>query len=380
MNILYVQYGYNEGPAKGGADQRSQYIIEALRSRGEVYILAFTYYPDEERYCDNGRIAVRCIERRMSPLYIFNRFVQKWLGVVRYHPFGAKRAVARAFPGIKFDAVVCRFSKIAGYAKLWDLAPVFVDVDDYPLEMFQTAILPHLGISRGIAGHLVRHWQANIFRRAQGLWVANPKHVAMLPEEKGKWLPNLPPRDKRGPCAIDLPRDSIMTVASFAHSPNAHGVSRFLAEVWPQFHAKHPNIRYRLIGKAIPPEFGSTDGVDVVGFVDDIRPEYERAFFACVPIFSGSGTCIKALEAPSMGRVALCSPFGARGIADSLLGQGVEAANDRNEFLSMALRLVEDQNHRENEERAAPSAIEKEYNFAAFSRTIHNAMECISGK
>lgn len=370
MNILYVVYAYDSCKDDSGSGQRTLFLKKALDEIGTVYVYSPVFFKDQERTDSNARIAVRCIESRKSVLYCLNHFIVKWFKVLRINPFGASKSIARAFPDVEFDVVVCRYTLMASYVKMWNIAPVCIDVDDSPIEMFKTTKQNAWGFFGGIAEWIVREWQAGVFARAKALWVSNPEHVSLLPQGKGAWLPNLPPPNANGVCSASSPRNSIITIASFAHTPNVEGVAKFLAEVWPEFHKRHPEIRYRLIGKGAPGHFAEVEGVDVVGYVNDIRQEYEHCYFSVVPIYSGSGTCIKTLEAPSVGRIAVCSPFGARGISRNLLGNGVEVCDNSDVMLSMASKMVEDEDFRKDEELKAPLSVNSLYNFEFFAKIV----------
>ena len=54
------------------------------------------------------------------------------------------------------------------------------------------------------------------------------------------------------------------------------------------------------------------DGVQPVGYVDDLADEYRRCAFTVAPIFEGAGTKIKVLESLAFGRACLTTPCGAR--------------------------------------------------------------------
>ena len=374
-NILYLEHGYSPPPARKGGELRTQRLLQSLRGPGSVYVLSTVLRREWEGRSDDGRVVWACIEPWRHPLYVFNRCLETVCNQVRWHPFGIGRAVAKAFPGVKFDAVVCRFAKMAGYAKPWKIAPVFIDVDDLPVESFRTIQKSRLGRAVGaLADWGVRHWQSNVLRRSAGFWLSNREHLALLGDSKGVWLPNLPPPNPDGPCGVDRSRDSVLFVGDLEYAPNLEGMRRFLAGVWPGLHRRCPDVRCRIAGCGAPGEWGEIEGVEVLGRVDDLRSEYARCHFAVVPVYSGSGTCIKVLEALSMGRVALCSRFGARGVDASLVGNGVEVADSDEEMLRKGMDLVSRRKELEQTESGCATAVQAVCGESLFDNAVAQLM------
>ena len=263
--------------------------------------------------------------------------------------------------------------------RMWGIAPVFVDVDDLPIESFRSIQKRHLVRGVGaIADWCVRRWQANVLRRSSGFWLSNREHLALLDDPRGVWLPNLPPANEGGPCDVGHPRDSVLFVGDLQYAPNIEGVRRFLSNVWPEFRRRCPNVRFRIVGCGAPDDWRATEGVDVLGRVDDLRPEYERCHFSVVPVDAGSGTCIKVLESLSFGRVALCSRFGARGVDASLLGHGVEVADSDDEMVRKAVELVA--RRPANAEVGCAAAVRTVYGEDAFDQAVAFLLSQVLGK
>lgn len=373
MNILYIVYDYKPGYTAGGSHQRTAYIEKALSSLGSVYIFSPVFDRSQSRIERNGHLVYASIERRMGLLYVLNHYLLKMFHVLRFHPFGAQKAIEKAFPGVKFDAVVCRYTMMASYCKPWHIAPVYIDADDLPVEMYRTLKHSLFAPVRWLGSCIVKCWQRRQFNKAKAVFLANENGIKTVPDKKGYYLMNLPPL-RTGGGLPNSERDSIMTVAAFSHRPNCEGVKRFLQEVWPELHKSFPNLQYRLVGSSIPTEFAGVEGVKVIGFVEDLAAEYARAYFSVVPIFSGSGTCIKSLEAPSFGRVALCSSFGARGIDVRMLGNGIITSLDSSDMLGKASKLLRDDSYRLDIERRAPRCLADVYKFENFQHAIRDVI------
>lgn len=88
-------------------------------------------------------------------------------------------------------------------------------------------------------------------------------------------------------------------VGPSGHTPNLNGVSWFLDNVWPKILEKHPDVRFRIIGKwdqSLVKAFSSRyRNLDFLGFVDDLG-ESLKGHIMIVPLLVGSGIRMKILE------------------------------------------------------------------------------------
>ena len=114
-----------------------------------------------------------------------------------------------------------------------------------------------------------------------------------------------------------------LMVGSLWYRPNLDAAERFIFECWPEIRRSVPDARFRVVGGAGIEEprvraWSRIPGVECPGFVDDLAAEYRRARLTVMPIRSGGGTQIKALESLSHGRAPVVSRFVAQGFAPNL--------------------------------------------------------------
>src|SRR5204862_1439452 len=100
--------------------------------------------------------------------------------------------------------------------------------------------------------------------------------------------------------------------------PNSDGIVFFVRQVLPILWSRYPKLRLRIVGP-IPDGPGpvrdlASDRVEVVGFVDDLRAEIQRARVVVAPLRVGGGTRLKILEAMATGRPIVSTRIGAEGI------------------------------------------------------------------
>lgn len=94
--------------------------------------------------------------------------------------------------------------------------------------------------------------------------------------------------------------------------PNSEGLMWLLQNVVPQL---NENIQLSIVGKGNFPrdEFRHLERVNFLGFVEDLDSLYKECDACLIPIFSGSGTRIKVIEALAQGTPLLTTTFGIQG-------------------------------------------------------------------
>jgi len=111
--------------------------------------------------------------------------------------------------------------------------------------------------------------------------------------------------------------DELLFLGSLDYAPNIDGLHWFVREVLPAIAARFASVRLRVVGRAPVPEVVSLAGprVSIVGGVDDVRPELERASVLVVPLRIGGGTRVKIVEAMGCETPIVSTTIGAEGLA-----------------------------------------------------------------
>jgi glycosyltransferase involved in cell wall biosynthesis len=109
---------------------------------------------------------------------------------------------------------------------------------------------------------------------------------------------------------------TLLFVGTLGYPPNVEGLQWFVREVLPLILAKQ-DVRLRIVGQGSSPAIvglRGQDGIDVVGAVDEVAPEYETATLAIAPLHSGAGTRIKLIEAAAFGVPVVSTGIAAQGL------------------------------------------------------------------
>jgi glycosyltransferase involved in cell wall biosynthesis len=104
----------------------------------------------------------------------------------------------------------------------------------------------------------------------------------------------------------------LLFVGSMDYRPNDRAVAWFVEEVLPRLRLK-VTPALDVVGR-LPRHPALAKDVRYSGQVVDLAPWYERAHAVIVPLFEGSGTSLKVIEAMAYGRPVVATGVGARGL------------------------------------------------------------------
>ena len=383
MNILYITYT-DPRSTNGGNEQRTNLLWNALKKYGKVHTIIQTEMEDvparvdgEHPICffNNGRT-----KKRWTPNGIFRRIMYRLCGLY-YVPWASTnpQPYLNLYSNVGFDFIVVRYMYSLCEYHFWDVAPVWVDIDDHPTESYQTLVSRLTPVFLKPFGlWLNKRIVAKILSNVRGGWIANEQQVKMC-GSKILYLPNIP-LSPSAEYEKKAHRDNyLMTIGAMAYVPNHVGVDKFLKEVWPAFHKMHPEVIYLIGGRNAPKEYAArwnaTDGVKYVGFIEDLEATYAHCLATVVPIYAGAGTCIKTLESMAFGRICLSTPFGVRGLSavDKDGHNGLFVFNNSDEFMQ-AFEQSQKIDERDAIESNAQTFIDQHYSLESFRQAVDKVM------
>jgi glycosyltransferase involved in cell wall biosynthesis len=168
---------------------------------------------------------------------------------------------------------------------------------------------------------LWRRFETGAWREMACVVTMSEKDRALVTGARAEALPNGVDLD-RFRLARQAPEPRrLLFVGSFSHLPNLMAVGFFLDRVWPRLR----DARLHIIAGAQHEYFLDyhasqvkvrldQPGVEVEGFVADVRGAYERAALVVAPLVVSAGTNLKILEAMACGRPVVATPAGVNGL------------------------------------------------------------------
>ena len=106
-------------------------------------------------------------------------------------------------------------------------------------------------------------------------------------------------------------------VGAMNYFPNADAAAWFVRQVWPEVRKRIPGAQLNIVGASPGPAvraLSAAEGIVVTGTVPDVRPYYQDALAAIVPLRTGGGTRLKILEAMAAGVPVISTALGAEGL------------------------------------------------------------------
>ncbi len=194
----------------------------------------------------------------------------------------------------------------------------------------------------------------------------------LLVGAKALSLPNGVDVDRFRPSEREPEPGRLLFIGSFAHLPNLLALDFFLHEVWPLLidldlklqiiagarhesflqHYNHPRLSQNI----------RQSGIELEGFVSDVRPAYQRASLVIAPLIASAGTNIKILEAMAMGKAIVSTRAGINGLVLAP-GEDVVIADSAGDFASAIRHLEQNPSQRRKLEARAVETARAKYSW-----------------
>lgn len=321
--LLYLVHRLPYPPNKGDK-VRSYHLLEHLARRHDVYLGTFL---DDEADAEH----VAAVRERCADLYVA-RLVPRWaklrslrglmtgeaLSLPYYRDAGLQRWV-RSLSGL--DAAIVFSSVMAEYAPPGlPLLVDFVDMDSAKWRQYAEAHRwPLSWLYRREGERLCAYERAVAQRAAHAFFVTAAEcalFLAAAPEsaDKVSALGNgvdasffSPEQAFPSPFAVgEMP---LVFTGAMDYWPNIDAVVWFAEAVLPDLRARHPQVRFYIVGRHPAPavEALAGEGVAVTGTVADVRPYLAHAAVVVAPLRIARGIQNKVLEAMAMARPVVAS-------------------------------------------------------------------------
>jgi sugar transferase (PEP-CTERM/EpsH1 system associated) len=379
MKILFLCHRLPYPPKRGGKI-RPFNMIRHLARNHEVTVATLARTAGElaegrelSRYCHELHVA------RIPAYAGWERFVVH--GFTRYPAsFGyfyspeLARTVSRLLATKYFDAILVHCSSMGPYVAGHRGCRKIMDYGDADSEKWfeysRTAPWP-LSLAFRLEGRKVRRYErwlgaqfdagsVNASRERDVLRAYVPAPIHVIPN--GVDLEYF--QSSRAANRVHTPHRLIFT-GNMSYWPNVDAVRHLVADILPKVRQQIPDLELHIVGMDPTAAVRKlSDGVRVVvtGRVDDVRPYFDEAAVAVVPLRVARGLQNKVLEAMAMRVPVVASEAAYQGIT-ALPNRDLLVAQNPDAFSRAVVRLLREPATREAYAAAGRACVEENHNW-----------------
>lgn len=176
-------------------------------------------------------------------------------------------------------------------------------------------------------------------------------------------------------------RKNIVFIGNMDFLPNIHAVLFFVLEVLPLIKRVQPEILFNIVGKNPVDSIMALSkerGIEVLGYVDDVRKYYEHADVVIIPMVSGGGIKNKALEAFALSRPVVSTSLGMEAI-DAVRDMHAKLADTPEDIATAVLQLLESKTEAERIGANARKLVEDKYSWIAAADDFDSLYKELTG-
>jgi glycosyltransferase involved in cell wall biosynthesis len=395
MRILAISSWWPE-PADNGARLRIANLLQSLASRHDVHLLALAQEEVSQAQIRRVQQICRSVDLMPQRMYVPRRGEQiasLWNATpsslrATWDP-GFAALVQRRAAEIQPNMVIAFALGAAVYAPLVQGAPrIFEEVEVGSLyNDFTTAHSSRRRLRTWLTWTKHRSYMRRLLAQFNGATAVSASEEALI-------RPLLPPdatftvvengADVVG-CEsfIREPKpDTLIYPGALSYDPNFDAMQYFLGEIFPRIRRERPGVRLRITGKAHPeraaalPQIG---GVELTGYVADVRPLIAGSWATVVPLRQGGGTRLKALESLALGTPLVTTSKGVEGIVleDE---RHMLCADDAEGFARATLRLLGDPQLRAKLSADGRAVVAQRYDWRTIGANLCSFVEMIAAE
>jgi polysaccharide biosynthesis protein PslH len=384
-------------PADTGGKIRSLNIFSRLARRAEIHAVSFVNAArDAAAISDMKAIfsSYTPVFRSEAKKYSASFYSELLINQFSTWPYFLSKCNLAAFRQVVgelaasdgFDLVLCDFLQTAAPLCQLDVRPkvVFEHNVEFLLRKrkWESAEEPLRRLVYGTEWRKTRRIEAEVCRSFEHVMTVSEDDRRILEEEFGvghaSTIPTGVDTDYFRPVGKAPEPGRLVFVGSMDWDPNEDGVLWFLQEVYPWISKAAPHTKFSIVGRAPSSRLRAAaervPGVELTGWVPDVRPHLGKAEVVVVPLRVGGGTRIKIPEAMAMAKAVVSTPVGAEGLPFQD-GREIRIAGQPEQFARLVVELLDNRTLRDSIATEARDVVVRNHGWETVVAKVEQILE-----
>ena len=172
--------------------------------------------------------------------------------------------------------------------------------------------------------------------------------------------------------------NSIVFTGSMDWLPNEDGIVYFTEQILPLVRDRIPDVSVTVVGRRPSAKLqalaAQQPGLQLTGWVEDVRPYLARSAVFIVPLRIGGGTRLKIFEAMAAGLPVISTTVGAEGLPVQN-GENIVLADSPADFADRTVALLENSGERARLGEAARRMVVEKYSWRTVAGELARTLE-----
>lgn len=395
MKILYLCHRIPYPPDKGDKI-RAFHQIRALAERHEIDLFTLADDPADvqrgeplRQYCRD--VTVVKLNARWARIRALPYLLTSTALTIPY--FGSaelQRRVHQALTQRSYDRIFVYCSAMAQYVESVNKIPMvvdLVDVDSNKWTQYATFTKFPFSAVYSREGRTLAGFERRVCERSAAVVVTTDREARLLrdisPDARVHVIPNGVDTEffRAAPVAPQA-ANTIGFTGDMAYFPNQEAVIHFARNVLPLIRESVPDAGFLIVGRSPSPEvqaLSGMPGVEVTGFVPDVRTHLSRMRVSVAPFSIAAGIQNKILEAMSYELPVVATSRASQGLTQAAAA-GVEIADTPREMAAAIVRLLRNPEMAREKGRQSRRIVAGEYSWPQSLDQLVQLLENPAGK
>ncbi|MCH5242939.1 MAG: glycosyltransferase family 4 protein [Muribaculaceae bacterium] len=392
MNILFITNTFSPFDLGSGGGQRSYFICKSLSELGSVDLIEINVnkikrFELDYKFNRIYNLSLNNVPKIKSRFNILRRFSNFLQSLIKIDFFFKKNdeitvAVKDIIDIHKYDLIFARYLRTATLCNLLNKPNLIIDIDDNPIEAskINNRYFNYFVLGKIYQKNLCKFYR-KVINNVPLTFISNKNQVESIKQYPLKNIPLITDfLTKDAVLNNSIHKPSLLFIGLLDYYANYKSLEIFIRETWPKLINRIPNLQFYIIGRGLPEYlknlFATYNGINITGFVQDLEPYFKNCTIYVSPIYFGSGTNIKILEAMGKGIAIVGTPMSIRGYEDMLIDRvNILIAKNGQEFIDDIEILIRNKQYREDlVENAKETLIQYDYIYDSFSNNLHQAI------